>query len=236
MEGSLVAYKVFTNGSVLNASEVNDNLMNQAVITFSNSTARGSAITTPVEGMVSYLEDTNSFEYWDGSSWTTLTSNDSGLVHIVTRSLSGITSESFNNVFSSQYDDYLVIIDGSASTAAAGTIRFRASGTDDSSNEYLRQFLVVADTSISSGQSTATSFSLGTQNVNKETNLITLSSPFKSLGTRLLVDRILGITASFSLQKSAGFHNVATSYDGFSFTIASGTWTGQVSIYGYRKS
>jgi hypothetical protein len=64
-----VAYKVFTNGSVLNASEVNDNLMNQAVITFSNSTARGSAIASPVEGMLTYLEDTQTYESWDGTAW-----------------------------------------------------------------------------------------------------------------------------------------------------------------------
>jgi hypothetical protein len=69
MEGSLVAYKVFTNGSVLNASEVNDNLMNQAVITFSNSAARASAITSPVEGMVTYLEDTDTYQFWNGSAW-----------------------------------------------------------------------------------------------------------------------------------------------------------------------
>jgi hypothetical protein len=72
MEGSLVAYKVFTNGSVLNASEVNDNLMNQAVITFTNSTARASAITSPVEGMVTYLADTDIYEFWNGSAWTAL--------------------------------------------------------------------------------------------------------------------------------------------------------------------
>jgi hypothetical protein len=72
MEGSLVAYKVFTNGSVLNASEVNDNLMNQAVITFSNSTARGSAIASPVEGMITYLEDTQTYESWDGTAWVGL--------------------------------------------------------------------------------------------------------------------------------------------------------------------
>jgi hypothetical protein len=75
MEGSLVAYKVFTNGSVLNASEVNDNLMNQAVITFTNSTARASAITSPVEGMLTYLADTDTYEFWNGSAWTNLTSS-----------------------------------------------------------------------------------------------------------------------------------------------------------------
>ena len=64
-----MAYKVFTNGSVLNASEVNDNLMNQAVITFTNSTARASAITSPVEGMITYLGDTQTYESWDGTAW-----------------------------------------------------------------------------------------------------------------------------------------------------------------------
>jgi hypothetical protein len=78
MEGSLVAYKVFTNGSVLNASEVNDNLMNQAVITFTNSTARASAITSPVEGMVTYLADTDTYQFWNGSAWTALVSASSG--------------------------------------------------------------------------------------------------------------------------------------------------------------
>ena len=64
-----MAYKVFTNGSVLNASEINDNLMNQAIAVFSNSAARSAAITSPVEGQVTYLEDTAAYESFDGSSW-----------------------------------------------------------------------------------------------------------------------------------------------------------------------
>jgi len=83
MEGSLVAYKVFTNGSVLNASEVNDNLMNQAVITFTNSTARASAITSPVEGMVTYLADTDTYQFWNGSAWTNLVSSTVGTGNVI---------------------------------------------------------------------------------------------------------------------------------------------------------
>jgi hypothetical protein len=73
MEGSLVAYKVFTNGSVLNASEINDNLMNQSVMVFSNSAARSAAITSPVAGMVTFLEDSGTYESYNGSSWASLT-------------------------------------------------------------------------------------------------------------------------------------------------------------------
>jgi hypothetical protein len=69
MEGSLVAYKVFTNGSVLNASEINDNLMNQSVIVFSNAAARTAAITSPVEGQITWLEDVDRYETYSGSAW-----------------------------------------------------------------------------------------------------------------------------------------------------------------------
>jgi hypothetical protein len=71
MEGSLVAYKVFTNGSVLQASEVNENLMQQAVATFSNAAARTAAITSPVPGQVTYLEDSKLFQTFDGTNWVT---------------------------------------------------------------------------------------------------------------------------------------------------------------------
>jgi hypothetical protein len=43
--------------------------MDQSVMTFADSASRGSAIGTATEGMVSYLNNTNSLELYDGSSW-----------------------------------------------------------------------------------------------------------------------------------------------------------------------
>ena len=83
MEGSLVAYKVFTNGSVLNASEINDNLMNQSVMVFSNSTARSAAIPSPIEGMLTYLEDTGLYESYDGSSFVPFGAGGGKILQIV---------------------------------------------------------------------------------------------------------------------------------------------------------
>jgi hypothetical protein len=80
MEGSLVAYKVFTNGSTLQASEVNENLMQQSVATFSNQTARDAAITSPVEGQVTYIEDSNSYQSYDGFSWVGLISKSGNAI------------------------------------------------------------------------------------------------------------------------------------------------------------
>jgi formylmethanofuran dehydrogenase subunit A len=73
-----MAYKVFSNGSVLNASDLNDYLMNQSVMVFSSSTARASAITSPIEGMMTYLEDTNRFQFYNGTAWQDLSDEATG--------------------------------------------------------------------------------------------------------------------------------------------------------------
>ncbi len=69
-----MAYKVFTNGSPLPASDLNTYLMNQSVMVFANSTARSAALTAPTEGMVTYLEDTNKLEARIGSNWVAVNS------------------------------------------------------------------------------------------------------------------------------------------------------------------
>lgn len=61
--------KVFVNGNVLTDTDLNTYLMNQAVMTFASSAARSSAIGTAVEGMVTYLEDSNTISVWDGATW-----------------------------------------------------------------------------------------------------------------------------------------------------------------------
>lgn len=62
-------FKTFVNGFPLNASELNQFLMQQAISTFVDSTARSAAIETPQEGQFTYLTGANSFEYWNGSAW-----------------------------------------------------------------------------------------------------------------------------------------------------------------------
>lgn len=74
-----MAYKVFTNGSPLPASDLNTYLMNQSVMVFANSTARSAALTSPTEGMTTYLEDTNKVEVWTGAAWTDINDNSAAI-------------------------------------------------------------------------------------------------------------------------------------------------------------
>ena len=64
--------QVFDSGEVLSATDVNNNLMNQMVMTFAGTAARGSAIATPTEGMLTYLADTDTFEFYNGSSFVSV--------------------------------------------------------------------------------------------------------------------------------------------------------------------
>jgi hypothetical protein len=64
--------KEFESFTRLDASDVNTYLMDQSVMTFAGTAARGSAIATPVEGMVAYLEDSNTIEAYNSTAWVTV--------------------------------------------------------------------------------------------------------------------------------------------------------------------
>jgi hypothetical protein len=44
----------------------------QSVVPYADSTARSTAVPSPVEGQMSYLEDTNAVEVYDGTAWTSI--------------------------------------------------------------------------------------------------------------------------------------------------------------------
>lgn len=85
--------KVFTAGSVLTAADVNDYLMDQAVMVFGGSAARGSAIGTATEGMTSYLSDTNSVEVFDGTQWLRLNQLETQIIDTKSASYTAVASD-----------------------------------------------------------------------------------------------------------------------------------------------
>ena len=69
-------YKLFNTGDVLTAAQVNTYLNEQTVMVFASSAARTSALSGVLaEGMVSYLQDTNAVEVYNGSNWVSIGSS-----------------------------------------------------------------------------------------------------------------------------------------------------------------
>lgn len=64
-------YKEFVPGEAGLASDVNTYLMNQSVMTFTNSADRDLNLTAPTEGMAVYLTGNDHYQFYNGSSWIT---------------------------------------------------------------------------------------------------------------------------------------------------------------------
>jgi hypothetical protein len=64
-------YSTIVAGTTVSAAVANTNWRDQVVSQFATAAARDSAITAPVEGMVAYLEDTDTLTTYTGSAWVT---------------------------------------------------------------------------------------------------------------------------------------------------------------------
>jgi hypothetical protein len=72
-------FREFVAGEVLDEDEINDYLM-QGVLVFAGTAARGSAITSPVEGQFAFLKDSDQLTYHDGSQWVEFKSGGAAVV------------------------------------------------------------------------------------------------------------------------------------------------------------
>ena len=65
-----MAYKLFVANEILTAADVNDFLMEQAVMLFANDAARNTALASVLtDGMAVYLQDVDEFQIRINSSW-----------------------------------------------------------------------------------------------------------------------------------------------------------------------
>jgi hypothetical protein len=284
-----LGYIEFTTGDVLTAASANGYLASQVVMVFADSAARTAAITSPQEGMISYLKDTNATQYYSGSAWVSvggssplttkgdlytysttdarlavgtngqiLTADSAeatglkwatpaagggGLIKIAKTTFSGATSASFNDVFTSTYNNYRLMIqlDSTSGNNQPVEFRLRVSGTDSSAN-----------------YNSATSYNSGTDVASAYRNLsgpdgfrlpeiddnysnawyasIDLYSPEQTRNTGFISSSYnSSLAGNACYEMTTGVHAAATSYTGFSLISATGNLAGTVWIYGYEN-
>ena len=236
-------FRTFTAGEVLTASNVQNYLQDQVVMTFGGSAARSSAIGTAnfEEGMVSYLTDTDKVEAYNGTNWVQVGSSNQGLTLINTTSFSAVASQSFNNVFSATYLNYFISLNYVTSAVANQTWRLRVSGTDASGAHYQSALVGIngAGTARNSSVDAGTSWVLnsGYSTAQKlQSNSINIFNPFATDWTTVNLMSVGVDSGNATFARTGGENHIqATSYDGFTIITDSGTMTGTVRIYGYNN-
>lgn len=115
-----LGFKTFATGDVLSAADTNGYLM-QGVWTFASAAARTTAVTSPQQGNVSYLKDTNSLEIYSGSAWVAYGSGDITAVTTTAPLQGGASSGA------------VALTVDAASTTAAGVVQLSDSTSTTSS-------------------------------------------------------------------------------------------------------
>jgi hypothetical protein len=148
------------------------------------------------------------------------------------------TSLSLNGVFTSDYDDYMVVVRGTSSAGVGLGIRLRTSGTDATATNYTRQTLNAYGTTVNSARATSDSrFSGGDlYNTQRGGFIHHLYGPYLSQPT---AHRMVSSVDYFSatIFDASGTHSLSTSYDGFTlYLISAGpNITGQLTVFGLAQ-
>ena len=237
--GAGLGFKDFTTGEVLTANDVDGYLM-QGVWVFASAAARTAAVTSPQEGNMSFLKDTNSTEYYSGSAWVAVApAGSSGALTFINRTTFSASAQvNVDSVFTSTYSAYLVVIE--AMTAGTGAdnaqLLFRRSGVSSTSGIY------GASVGASYNTSPAT---LGTTNaaqweMNEYCDAFSATLFFNNVGTGSSVPpRVNGTYVAPSTGNAGTLGCVladSNNWTGFGLKSASSTITGAVTTYGLAKS
>lgn len=167
-------------------------------------------------------------------SAATVTGAPQGLVHINTTTFSAVSSVSFDNVFTSDYDNYRIMYNASGSTTLPVQFRLRALGSDNASSVYQRVRNYQGAYTQYSGESSWTFLEQDT--VDAAFSAIDIFRPAKSSITMMDASGMrANTTTSAIFWEIKAFHNSTSAFDGLSIYTTSGTITGSIRVYGYKN-
>jgi hypothetical protein len=225
------------------SSDVNGFLADQVVMRFADEATRtagfgGSGEPTLAEGMVSYLDDSNTLAVYNGSAWVGVADADApaGLQLVKTQVIgSAVSSVTVTGAFSADYDNYLIQVAGGSSSA--GCVLKCTLGASSTAYYQVRLSLLYsgASTSFGSDNNAAAWSAVGSGQSTGLFASFTLNSPFLAKVTH-------GHASYQSTDNLAGAlvfleHRVSTSYTDFTLTPSTGTITGgTIRVYGYRNA
>lgn len=229
----------FTAGQVLTAAQMDN--VNCGIPVFATTVTRDAAFggtgeKVLAEGQYAYIEASNETQFYDGSAWQTL---GGGLTVVKAQTtFTAASSVSADNVFTSSYRNYSIVIENTGSVNGSNLLmRLRVGGVAAATNYNYQILFANSSTVGGSLSSSQTSCRVGSNDTTFGVTSISLFSPQIAQATTINGQNNY-TTAAYTapiLYLFSSNHSTATAYDGVEFFPSSGTITGTYTIYGWGK-
>ena len=217
--------KVFTAGEVLAAADVNEYLMDQTVMSFAGTAARGSAIGTAVEGMVTYLNDSDSLELYNGSAWVSATPSSGAATNAIINGAFEVNQRNFTSSTAGNYgfDRWDTARSGGTVTASSETFTLGAAPVAGiEAKNYQR--------TVTSGQSASSDYAVLVQKIEDVRSFagqtVTVSFYARSgsgtpkIGIELFQNFGTGGSPSADVSTALGAPTISTAWTRYTATVA----------------
>lgn len=153
-----------------------------------------------------------------------------GATLVSRQDVSGSSTVSLNNVFSSRYTNYSVIANLTGTSGANVDMRLRANGVDDSTaSSYVVQRLIAASATASASTETSNIFNDAYQ-ISGGLTLERFTFFQPALATRTWVEFFSAINGT-EMRLVSGLHTQGTAFDGFSLIYGQNV-SGTIWVYG----
>jgi hypothetical protein len=155
-------------------------------------------------------------------------------------SFSAVTNISLNNVFSSLYKNYKVLINVTSSSAGSDkVIRFRAAGSEITATNYVQSGYYSTSTNISAiayALTAGTYYGVAVGGLQNAASEVRIFNPNESVITRMTVSSISdsASTTTYSFN-GGGIYKATTEIDGLTFFPVSGNMTGTIQVLGFNS-
>ena len=174
-----------------------------------------------------------------GQILTAAQMNQAGLWLIKTDTITSGTSKEITGVFSSDFENYRIVVTNASSSAAVG-LRLRLGTTATGIYYFGGTYVAFNSTSVTGeGGSATTSFQTGLicTTTNRASALIELQMPNKTATTSIETFGIDARTNGTGGRHFSGFVNDSTAYTSFTLLFEGGATftTCDVAVYGYRN-
>ena len=160
---------------------------------------------------------------------------DQGLVHINTTTFSAVSSVSLDDVFTSTFNNYSMIISALSSVGAELNIRLRLAGTDAAGPTYIFQRLVAGSSTVTADRSTGqTAARVAFADTTTSYYHVNVYDPAIAIATMFRSSNAVSQTSA-TFQDVVTRHAATNAYDGLTLLGSTGTITGTIRVYGYKN-